>query len=343
VRVAVRLLLVLLLVTLLPPIPAYGADQVLCTIRDPRIEESSGLAASGSSLWTVNDGGSSLRVFELDRTCRVRDVVSAGIDPRDVEDLARSRDGTLWLADTGDNGLDRATVALERIRPDGTASLFRLTYPDGPHDAEALLLAPDGTPYIATKEPLVSNVYAPDGPLSQSAPTPLRRVASVSLLPTGTPGGPAGTAGQVVVTGGAVSADGRLVVLRTYTDAYVWAAPDGDVAAALSSGDRRRIPLPATAQGEAVAVSADGRSLLTTTEGLPGPVHQVPLGPAAAAPATTAAPTPSATAAPSPVAAPEDTGDTGGGGPGDLLRTLLLPILGVVALGALISWALARR
>ena len=48
--------------------------------------------------------------------------------------------------------LNRATVALIALRPDGSATLYRLTYPDGPHDAEALLLAPDGTPYIVTKE-----------------------------------------------------------------------------------------------------------------------------------------------------------------------------------------------
>ena len=342
-RVAVRLL-VLLLATLIPPVPASAADGVLCTIRDPRIGESSGLAVSASWLWTVNDGGRRLQVFKLDRTCRVRDTVEADIDPYDVEDLARAADGTLWLADIGDNGLDRSTVALERIRPDGTATLFRLTYPDGPHDAEALLLTPSGQLYIATKEPLTSNVYTPSRPLSASAPTPLRRVASVSLLPTGTAGGPVGTAGQVVVTGGAVSPDGRLVVLRTYTDAYVWSAPDGDVAAALASGDRRRIALPATDQGEAVAVSADGTALLTSTEGVPGPVHQISLGAAVAEPPASRAAS-SSSAASSPAgrsAEPEATGGSGGG-PGDLLRTLLLPIFGVVALGGLVSWMLARR
>jgi hypothetical protein len=84
-----------------------------------------------------------------------------------------------------------------------------------------------------------------------------------------------------MVTGGAVAADGRLLVLRTYTDAYVWPAPDGDLEAALRTGDPRRIPLPATPQGEGVAVSPDGRALLTSTEGLPGRVHEVPLGAAA--------------------------------------------------------------
>lgn len=321
----------LLLLTPLPALPA-AADpgRVLCTIRDPRITESSGLAASASALWTVNDGGSGLRVFQLSRACRVTRIIDADIDPYDVEDLARAADGTLWLADTGDNRLDRSTVALERIRPDGSATLFRLTYPDGPHDAEALLLTPSGQVYIATKEPLASIVYTPNGDLSASGPTPLRRVATVGLLPTGTAGGPVGTAGQVVVTGGAVSADGRLVVLRTYTDAYVWAAPDGDVEAALRSGERRRIVLPATAQGEAVAVSADGQSLLTSTEGVPGAVHEVPIDAE-----TVAAASPSA-AAP----APDPGGSSSSGG---LLGTLLAPLAALVLLGAAISFALTRR
>jgi hypothetical protein len=325
----------LLILGLLPVAPAAADDGVLCTIRDPRISESSGLAASADRLWTINDGGSSLRVYELDRSCRVLRTIDDDIDPYDVEDLARAADGTLWLADIGDNRLDRKTVALERLRPDGTATLFRLTYPDGPHDAEAVLLTPDGRLYIATKEPLASNIYTYDGSLSASRATPLRRVASIGLMPTGTSGGPVGTAGQVLVTGGAVAPDGRSVVLRTYTDAYVFDAPDGDVEKALRDGDRRRIPLPPTAQGEAVTFSADGRSLLTSTEGVPGAVHVVPLG---AAPTTPAAPTASESAAAAPAEPDEVPSEAGG-----LLRTLLAPIAAVVLLGGLISYSIARK
>jgi hypothetical protein len=327
-----RLILLLpVLGALLLSTPAWADPaRVLCTIRDSRIPESSGLAASADRLWTINDGGSRLQVFELDRTCRVRRVVTAGIDPYDVEDLARAADGTLWLADTGDNSLNRSTVAVERIRPDGSATLFRLTYPDGPHDAEAILLMPSGEIYIATKEPLSSNVYTPVGRLSASRPTALRRVASIGLLPTGTPGGPVGTAGQVVVTGGAVSPDGRSVALRTYTDAYVWAVPSGDVAGALKSGDRRRLPLPPTAQGEGLAYASDGRSLLTSTEKLPGPVQVIPLGAVAPAPASS-----------SPRAVADDP--SSGLEVGDLLRSLLVPVGAVVLLGAALSYLLARR
>jgi hypothetical protein len=332
VRVGGRGLLLALALLLWVPHPALAdTPRTLCTIGDQRIDESSGLAASADRLWTVNDGGSRLRVFELTPTCRVLRTIEAGVDPYDVEDLARAADGTLWLADIGDNELDRSTVALERLRPDGSATLFRLAYPDGPHDAETVLLTPSGQLFVATKEPLTSNVYTPSGPLSAGRPTPLRHVASTGFLPTGTAGGPAGTAGQVVVTGGAVSPDGRTVVLRTYTDAYVWAAPDGDVAAAIASGQRRRIPLPPTTQGEAVTFTPDGRSLLTSTEGVPAPVHEIPLGGAAPSPSRSAA---------APTAAGQPEPDSGSGG---LLRTLLAPLVAVVALGAVLSVGVLRR
>jgi hypothetical protein len=335
VRVGGRCLLLAFALLLWAPQPARAdSARTLCTIRDQRIDESSGLAASADRLWTINDGGSRLRVFELDRSCRVLRTIEAGIDPYDVEDLARAAEGTFWLADTGDNALNRSTVAVERLRPDGSATPFRLTYPDGPHDAEAVLLAPSGQLFIATKEPLTSNVYTPTGPLSAARPTPLRKVASTGFLPTGTAGGPVGAAGQVVVTGGAVSPDGRTVVLRTYTDAYVWSAPNGDVGAAIASGKRRRIPLPPTAQGEAVAFSSDGRSLLTSTEGVPAAVHVVPLGDAAltAGPPRTTSPR-AAAGSPDP-----DSSDHG-----DLLRTLLAPVVAIAAVGAVLALAFRRR
>jgi hypothetical protein len=269
-----------------PPDQARPRPGPWCTIDDPRITESSGLAAAGSHLYTMNDGGSRLKVYLLAApagnggvTCRVVRTITAPIDPYDVEDLARSPDGTLWLADIGDNNRSRHTVAIELLTEAGTGRLYRFAYPDGPHDAEALLLDRAGRPFIVTKELLGnSGVYTPAGTPSTSRPTPLRRVADLHFIPTGTPGGPVGVVGQVLVTGGAVSPDGTRVVLRTYTDAYLWRADDGNVARALTSDAPTRIPLPATRQGEAVTFSPDGRNLLTSTEGRPAAVHVVPLG-----------------------------------------------------------------
>ncbi|MEN3360533.1 MAG: hypothetical protein V7637_4515 [Mycobacteriales bacterium] len=317
----------------LPAAEAAPAGSRLCSITDPRIDESSGLAAAGDQLYTINDGGSKLQVFVLDRSCRVRRVIANPTDPFDVEDLARTADGTLWLADIGDNDAQRSTVALELLTEAGEVTLFRFRYPDGPHDAEALLVDRGGRPYIVTKEPLRSGVYTPAGSPSTRQPTPLRKVTTLAFPPTGTSGGPVGLASQVLATGGAVAPDGSRLVLRTYTDAYLWTIPNGDIAAALRADPVRRIPLPATAQGEAVTFSPDGRSLLTSTEILPAPIYSVPIGDPDP-PAGTASPAAGRPAAPTSAAGRADP-DPGSSNPA--ARTLLIAAVlaaGLVWLGS---------
>jgi hypothetical protein len=264
--------------------PAAGAptagipatERVHCTIDDPRLAELSGLVVVQDRLLALNDGGSRLEVLVLDDTCAVVDVRTADVDPYDPEDLALGAEGTIWIADTGDNGADRTTVALHALRADGTADLYRLTYPDGPHDAEALLLAPDGTPYLVTKEVLgVSGVYRPAAELVDGGTVALEEVASVEFTLTGTTGGPVGRAGQLMVTGGAVSGDGRLLALRTYTDAYLWTLDGSDVPAALEA-DPIRVALPESPQGEAISFGADHRGLVVASEGSPSDVVIVP-------------------------------------------------------------------
>ena len=79
-----------------------------CQITDPRLAELSGLVAVGDQLLAINDGGEQLAVHLLDAACQVVDVHTAAVDPYDPEDLAVGADGTVWLADTGDNNANRA-------------------------------------------------------------------------------------------------------------------------------------------------------------------------------------------------------------------------------------------
>jgi hypothetical protein len=248
-----------------------------CQVTDPRLPELSGLVAVDDQLVAINDGGDQVTVFLLDAACQVADVHTAAVDPYDPEDLAVAADGTVWLADAGDNDAIRTTVALIALRPDGSTSVFRLTYPDGPHDAEALLMAPDGTPYLVTKEILgASGVYRPSSSLVDGGTVGMDKVAAVNMTFTGTGGGPVGQAGQLLITGGAVARDGSAVALRTYTDAYVWPLVGSDVPTALAAAPTR-IPLPESPQGEAISFSTDNRNLVVASEGLPSDVTLVPL------------------------------------------------------------------
>lgn len=294
---------------LLAPLPALAdvpKPEDVCAVADSRLAEVSGLVAHAGGWYAVPDGGTEVEIFSLGRDCSVRDVIQNPTNPYDVEDMARAPDGTLWLGDTGDNRKRRDTVALHAVSPDGTAVLYRLTYPDGAHDAEALLLGRDGTPYIITKNVLGnSDVYRPTGPMASPGPTPLERVGRLQVEATDTPGGPIGKAGSLLVTGAATSPDGRVIAVRTYTDAYLYPVGDGGIVSALQR-DPVRVPLPNEPQGEAIAFDRDG-TLLSASEGQPAPIRAVP----GAAGLVADAPGPAPAAAPGKDAADEGAADNG--------------------------------
>lgn len=296
------------LIAAAPAAAQVPGPQPVCTPDDDaELGELSGLAAGQDRWYAVADGGGRLRVAVLAVDCSLVDEITAPIDPVDVEDLALADDGALWLADTGDNDRRRENVALHRLTPDGEATRFRLSYPDGARDAEALLLDRAGIPFLVTKEPAgTAGVYRPEVELAAPGPIQLRRVASVPLPETATPGGPLGSFGSALVTGAASSADGSVLALRTYTDAYLYPAPDGDVIAAFGRPPVR-VPLPGETQGEAIAFTPDG-TMLSASEG-GDPLRAVPGA------ARLLAPGPSPGISPAPESAPAgerpEQGDAG--------------------------------
>ncbi|MBA2768938.1 MAG: hypothetical protein H0U35_07390 [Sporichthyaceae bacterium] len=260
---------------------AVAAPEPLLRIQDPALLESSGLAVSAlhdGVLWTHADGGSVAEVRAVDRSgATVAVVTLAGVDPYDPEALApgRAPDGTpqLWLADIGDNLAERADVSVfrfdePRALTDGTvtATWFRFTFPDGPHDAEALLVHPrTGRVFVATKQVSGAGLYRAPRELvpAGAGGNRLERVADVPSF----------------VTDGTFLRDGRFV-LRTYTSLYVYERPGQQVATG---------PLPAQPQGESIAV--DGKRLLVGSEGVNSAVYAVRLpAPDPADPAVTGNP-----------------------------------------------------
>jgi hypothetical protein len=259
-----------------PAVPAGAAraaadakPATLCTIGDRRLDELSGLAVTGNGYVTVDDGSDDpghRRIFYLTPRCAVSRAVSYPSRPRDTEDLAMAPDGTLWVADIGDNGRSRKTVGLWKLAA-GAAKpvLHRFSYPDGPHDAEALVLNGDGTPVIVTKDPFTAGLYVPAAALKAGVTTALRRAGSFPIPATST-NNPFGLPGRLVLTGGATAPDGTKVALRTYADAFEFPVTGGDVIAAVTTGTPVTTALPDEPQGESLAYTADGASLLTVSE-----------------------------------------------------------------------------
>lgn len=284
------------------PTPAARPAPVF-RFADPRIDESSGLAAGRAHtglLYTHNDSGDAPRFFAVDRSGRTVGVYAVrGAAAVDWEDMAAGPDDrgrpALWFADTGDNAAVRREVALYRVpEPTGgsstvTATRFRVRYADGPHDVEALLVDPRDRHVLLVSKDLTgtATVYALPVRLDPVGRNVARPVTTLTIALTGTPGGPLGPFGQLTVTGGSFSADGRRFALRTYTDAYVWTTGSGGVVTALA-GAPLRVALPPSRQGEGVAFSPDGNALLTSSEGRRAPVYSVALP--ALPPLPTAAP-----------------------------------------------------
>ena len=246
-----------------------GSGIPVCNITDNRLFELSGLVAVEGGYVTANDSNSGAKhVFFLDNACKIRrNPINYPRNPLDPEDIAVGTDNVVWVADTGDNGLERATVALWKLDPNSTTPvIYRLTYPDGKHDAEALLLAADNTPIIVTKG-VKAGVYVPTGPLVANSQqgVALKKVGEVPIPPTET-SNPLAVAGRIAVTGGAQPRDRKRVALRTYADAFEWDVPDGDVVKAITTGKPRITPLPDEPWGESITYSLDGKSFVTVSD-----------------------------------------------------------------------------
>lgn len=263
------------------PNPNLGpslAGVAMCTISDPQITAISGLVATTSGYVVINDAStdrSRQRIFFLDRQCGLVRSVGYPGNAFDAEDLAVTEDGTLWIADVGDNttlvggsGNRRSSIALWSLAPgSNTPVIHRLAYPDGrARDAEALLIDGQGMPVIVTKDP-AGEVYTINEPLpaNNANPAPLTRAGTFKPQATGT-ANPYGILGTGVVTGAAMSPDGKRAVVRTMSDAYEYDITDGDVAAAITSGTPRITPLPNEPQGESIAYTTDGSEYLTVSD-----------------------------------------------------------------------------
>jgi hypothetical protein len=277
-----------------PQTETYGPPLTPGTLQDPAINESSGIIASRTTpglYWTHNDSGDGPYIYALDDhgarrgTWRVR-----GASARDWEDIAAGPGpetgvNYLYIGDIGDNGEELGEIVVYRvkeptIKPEDSnssrlkplvtedAEAIHFRYPDGAHNAEALLVHPKtGNLYIVTKIPFANSfVYEAPAPQDATTLTTLNRIAELKI--------PSMFGG--LVTGGDISPDGLRVALCDYVDGYELA-----LANSRASFDEiwkqplKPLDLGKRKQGEAIAYRLDGRALLATSEGRHSPLVEV--------------------------------------------------------------------
>lgn len=256
---------------------------LFCTIEDPAINESSGIAASRThrgEYYTHNDSGDGPRFFRFDHKGDVKGVYTVkGAKAVDWEDMCSVRikgRNLLFFADVGDNFRNRKTVVVYRVqepKADSESEVpldakYVMVYPDGAHDCESLFVTLDGAIWLVTKsrvgESLVFVLRRPD-PKEKNT---LELLGTIHVDTNGF--------GGKLVTGADVSPDGRNVIVRTYTGALEFRAKQGDFEGWIKATPRT-VKLADERQGEAVCYSLDGKSLLTTSESSPCQVSRLSL------------------------------------------------------------------
>jgi hypothetical protein len=247
------------------------------TVLDPRIQESSGLAVSRRHrgvLWTHNDSGGQAVVFAVGANGRTAARVRVkGVGADDWEAMASFTDAAkrpmLAVADIGDNTAKRSSVRIVIIpEPDlvdatvRNARVLRLTYPEGPVDAETILVDPLGSRAFIVTKGLGSTIYEiPPAAWRSSADTTatLVAVATVPLL---------------MVTDGVMGQGGH-PLLRTYSHLAVL-PPLTDRVRGGAVHPEATMDLPSQGQGESLTL-LDGSTALVGSEGKDQPILRVPL------------------------------------------------------------------
>jgi hypothetical protein len=253
-------------------------------VQSNALTETSGVAASRTNpsvLWVHNDSGDTARVFAMTTSGQhLGSFTLNGASATDWEDMAvgpgpQAGQSYLYVGDIGDNSHVRTSIVVYRVaepsvnvqQPPGDGQVlgnvetFVLTYPDGAHDAEALAVDPaSGDMVIVTKE--LSGQAGLYVRSASSSTTTLSRKDPIDLG--------AGT----LVTGASVPPDGGAIVVRTYGSVLLFPRPDGaalDEAFRSSSCTGKSTSEP---QGEAIAVTADGRGYVTISEGSQPPINR---------------------------------------------------------------------
>jgi len=272
----------------------YEKPQVVGKIESGEITESSGIAASKCQenvFWTHNDSGDDAFIFALNQKGKKLGTWKvSGAKNKDWEDIATFQDAKngkclLYIGDIGNNERLKSEMTIYRVveptisdadkdsskkNPSQTenAEAIKFVYPEMRHDAETLLVHPNsGDIYILSKRLSgASGVYKLAADFSLEKTNTLKKIAdfSVPAVPNG------------FLTGGDISPDGKRVVVCDYFSAYEIVLPKNaksfdeiwtEKLLIVELGERN--------QGEAVAYSADGKSIFATSEKKNSPIIQV--------------------------------------------------------------------
>ncbi|RNL55403.1 hypothetical protein [Pedobacter jejuensis] len=257
-----------------------SAQNTVVKIIPAELSEISGLFTSKNNLLFVhNDSGDTSRFFAIDVKGNLVSTLYFKGDPsqkhfgvNDCEDIAGGpgivKDKSyIYLGDIGDNGSNRPYVTVYRFQePNKFSSTMQieseavhLKYPNGPQDAETLMVDPILKELIIiSKRQDTVGIYSTALFFKNKDTLTMKKQGSLFL-----PG--KGLAKYVV--SGDISRDGRQIIVKTYTNVYYWQRNGKESISQTLKRMPIKLPYILERQGEAIGFTPDGKAYYCISEG----------------------------------------------------------------------------
>ena len=280
----------------------YQSAQWAGNISNPEIKEASGIAVSHQNenvLWVINDSGNAPSLYAVLSNGRfVGEFTVTHTQNTDWEDLAvfeYNQDHFIMIGDVGDNQAVREFCSLYIVKEPKLTRLasnenkvltpvseIRFQYEDGPQDCEAVAVdTVTRRILLLSKRKKYPDLY--ELPLqftpSETVKT-ARKVVKITQIPQPTQADFKHKYGKYrsQPTSMDLSHDGRILVILTYKDAYLYYREPGQNWADIFEKPPWQIPLPhpnagKLAQREAICISHRTGELVVTSEGRYAPIY----------------------------------------------------------------------
>lgn len=271
-------LYILLLLAPLSALTQTVTPQVLGNVSSNDIREASGIAASvplKGCYWTHNDSGNEPEVYLLNSKAELISTVRlAEVSNRDWEDIAEGigpEKGKyyVYVGDIGDNAGIRKHIRIYRFAEPAklpaahvliTPDVLTLKFPDGPRDAESLMIDPISKQiYILSKREKEISLYKA-GPLFFKDGDKVILEKLIKLPYTW-------------ITSGDISKDGHHIVIKTLTTVFYWHRNTNESVEAAMSKPAKELPYVVEKQGEGIAILPDNSGYVTISEGKHAPLN----------------------------------------------------------------------
>jgi hypothetical protein len=288
---------IIILVVIVLFLGAYGRHrymnkhtEIVGRLQQHDMDEISGIAASGinENLYYVhNDSGDTSRFYAMLPSGEVKSIIYFKGDPKlphgvaDCEDIAvgpgpDTDSSYVYLGDIGDNYSVRKYITVYRMAEQASwagggglttvnAVAIHFKYPDGPKDAETLMIDPiERLIYIISKRHDTVGVYT--SPLIYKPNDTLTLTRRCKLFFPG-------YKPFKWITAGDISKDGRQILVKSYANVYYWRRAGNEPIWKTLQKKPRLLPYIQEKQGEAIGFTPDGKGYYTTSEGVYSPIY----------------------------------------------------------------------